>query len=81
MSDDEPVCAQTAPYTVELEAGKRYFFCTCGRSAKQPFCDGTHTGTSFQPLAFTAETSGPANLCGCKNTDTPPFCDGSHNLI
>ncbi|MBI1384874.1 MAG: CDGSH iron-sulfur domain-containing protein [Rhizobiales bacterium] len=77
---DEPQSAQMGPYMVELEAGKRYFFCSCGRSASQPFCDGSHKGTSLQPLAFTPEQSGMFNLCGCKQSDTPPFCDGSHNL-
>jgi len=78
---DEPVVAQTGPYQVELEEGKRYFWCTCGRSGKQPFCDGSHKGTSFQPTAFVAEASGMANLCGCKDTDDGPYCDGSHNLL
>ena len=80
MSDD-PVVAQTGPYQVELEEGKRYFWCTCGRSARQPFCDGSHKDTSFQPKAFVAEASGMANLCGCKDTDDGPYCDGSHNLL
>ena len=78
---DEPVVAQTGPYPVEVEEGKRYFWCTCGRSEKQPFCDGSHKGTSFQPQAFVAEASGTVNLCGCKGTDDGPFCDGSHNLL
>jgi len=80
MSDD-PVIAQKGPYLVELEEGKSYFFCRCGRSKRQPFCDGAHQGTGIEPLRFTAETSGPANLCGCKDTDDEPFCDGSHNLL
>lgn len=81
MSDDEPVCAQNGPYTVELEAGRPYFFCRCGRSAKQPFCDGAHKGTSFEPMRFTVETTGPFNICGCKETDDEPFCDGTHNIL
>ena len=78
---DEPVCAQKGPYQVPLEAGKAYFWCTCGRSAKQPFCDGSHKITSLQPLRFVAETSGTFNLCGCKSSDDKPFCDGTHNVL
>ena len=64
-----------------LEAGKAYFWCACGRSAKQPFCDGSHKGTSLQPHRFVAEASGTFNLCGCKSTDDRPFCDGTHNIL
>jgi CDGSH-type Zn-finger protein len=78
---DEPECAQKGPYQVALEEGKAYFWCTCGRSAKQPFCDGTHKTTTFQPLRFVAEASGTFNLCGCKGTDDKPFCDGTHNML
>jgi len=81
MSDDEAVVAQAGPFPVEVEAGKRYFFCTCGRSARQPFCDGSHAGTSFQPIAFVPDASGTVNFCGCKSSDTLPLCDGSHNLL
>ena len=80
MSDD-PVIAQKGPYQVNLEAGKAYFWCSCGKSAKQPFCDGSHKGTSFAPQKFTAEATGTVNLCGCKNSDDKPFCDGAHNLL
>ena len=79
--DDEPLCAQKGPYQVALEAGQAYFWCTCGRSAKQPFCDGSHKATSLQPLRFVADSSGTFNLCGCKSTDDKPFCDGTHNVI
>ncbi len=78
---DEPVIAQKSPYQVTLEAGKNYFWCTCGRSAKQPFCDGSHKGTSFNPHKLTVDTSGTYNLCGCKSTDDKPFCDGTHNML
>jgi CDGSH-type Zn-finger protein len=80
MSDDA-VVAQVGPYQVELEAGKPYFWCSCGRSTRQPFCDGSHKGTSFQPVRFVAESSGTFNLCGCKSTDDKPFCDGAHNML
>ncbi|MEL6287512.1 MAG: CDGSH iron-sulfur domain-containing protein [Pseudomonadota bacterium] len=78
---DETVVAQAGPFQVDVVEGKRYFWCTCGRSSKQPFCDGSHVGTSFQSKAFVAETTGVVNLCGCKQTDDAPFCDGSHNLV
>jgi CDGSH iron-sulfur domain-containing protein 3 len=78
---DTPTVAQKGPYQVELEAGKAYFWCTCGKSAKQPFCDGGHKGSSFQPKRFTVENTGTFNLCGCKSTDDGPFCDGAHNML
>lgn len=77
MSD--PVSPQNSPYAVEVEQGKTYYWCACGRSAKQPYCDGSHQGTDFQPHAFTAEKTGTVYLCGCKKTGKPPYCDGSHN--
>lgn len=78
---DEPIAAQLSPYTVELEEGKAYFWCKCGRSKNQPFCDGAHKGTGIEPVRFVAEATGPASLCGCKATDDEPFCDGSHNML
>lgn len=81
MSDDEPIVPQKGPYQVALEEGRAYLWCTCGRSARQPFCDGSHKGTSLQPFRFVAEGSGMFNLCGCKGTDDKPFCDGSHNIL
>jgi CDGSH-type Zn-finger protein len=77
----EPERPQLSPYQVELEAGKRYAWCRCGRSKKQPFCDGSHTGTGIEPLMFTAERNELALLCGCKDTGDPPYCDGSHMLL
>jgi CDGSH-type Zn-finger protein len=78
---DAPVIAQKAPYPVEVEAGKSYFWCTCGKSAKQPFCDGSHKGTAFAPIRWTAETDGRAFFCGCKATEGQPLCDGSHKAL
>ncbi len=78
---DEPVCAQKGPYQVSLEGGKAYFWCTCGRSEKQPFCDGAHKGTEFKPQRFVAEQTATVNLCGCKASDDKPFCDGAHNML
>lgn len=84
MSDSPtttPQVAQTAPYGVEVEQGKTYYWCTCGRSATQPFCDGSHKGTGLNPTPFKAEKSGQVWLCGCKQTKQAPFCDGSHKSL
>lgn len=75
---DAPKIAQKGPYAVEVEAGKRYAWCSCGRSAIQPFCDGSHKGTDFKPVVFTAEDTSTVFLCGCKATENRPFCDGTH---
>ncbi len=74
----EPIIAQKGPYEMELEAGE-YWFCSCGRSTNQPFCDGSHQGTDFQPLSFNVAEKSTLWLCGCKHSKNPPFCDGSHN--
>ncbi|RTZ17819.1 glutamate synthase [Vibrio aquaticus] len=74
----KPVVAANKPIKVELTAGEENYFCTCGRSSNQPYCDGSHAGTGFKPKAFTAEESGDAYLCRCKHTQNPPFCDGAH---
>jgi len=77
----EPVIASKTPFAVEVESGKTYYWCSCGRSQSQPFCDGSHKGTGFAPLAWTAEKSGTVYFCGCKHTQTPPLCDGSHKRL
>ncbi len=74
----EPVVAQKGPFAVEIEAGKDYYWCACGRSAKQPFCDGSHRVTEFTPKRFTVVRSGTVYLCGCKRSKDATFCDGSH---
>jgi thiamine pyrophosphate-dependent acetolactate synthase large subunit-like protein/nitrite reductase/ring-hydroxylating ferredoxin subunit/CDGSH-type Zn-finger protein len=78
---EEPTVAARGPIEIELETGTDYFFCTCGRSQKQPFCDGSHKGSEFRPLKFQAGTSGTAWLCQCKRTGNPPYCDGSHKQL
>ena len=74
----EPQIAQRAPYAIAVEAGKTYYWCACGASSKQPFCDGSHKGSAYVPKPFTAEKDGEAYLCGCKHSSNAPFCDGSH---
>ena len=74
----EPIIAQRGPYAVDVQAGQAYFWCRCGRSAAQPFCDGSHKGTSFVPTKVTAEEAKTAFLCGCKQSKNGAFCDGSH---
>ena len=76
-----PRVAQKAPYEVQLEEGKTYYWCACGESKNQPFCDGSHKTTSFTPVAHTAKKTGTAWLCGCKQTARSPLCDGTHNRL
>jgi len=77
----EPKITQKGPYAVELEAGKTYYWCACGHSANQPFCNGSHKGTEFTPVAYTPDKSGTFYLCGCKKTGTRPMCDGTHKKL
>ncbi|WP_422040299.1 CDGSH iron-sulfur domain-containing protein [Roseibium sp.] len=77
----DPVIAQKAPFAIEVEAGKSYFWCSCGRSANQPFCDGSHKETGLTPVKYTAEKDGRAFFCGCKNSANAPMCDGSHSKL
>jgi CDGSH-type Zn-finger protein len=83
MSDaaPQPVIAQKAPYPVEVEAGKSYWWCTCGKSSKQPFCDGSYEGGAFGPMKYTAEKDGKLWFCGCKATGRAPLCDGRHKAL
>ena len=73
--------AAKEPIAVDVEAGKSYFWCTCGKSSKQPFCDGTHKDSEFSPVKWTAEEDGKKYFCTCKQTDGQPFCDGSHKAL
>ncbi|MCC6917116.1 MAG: CDGSH iron-sulfur domain-containing protein [Nitrosomonas sp.] len=72
---NEPGTSTDLPLQARLEAGKRYYWCSCGLSRSQPFCDGSHRGTGMNPLAFVAEKTGLVSLCVCKKTKHPPFCD------
>ena len=73
--------AAREPIAVEVEAGKAYYWCACGKSAKQPFCDGSHKGTEFAPMRWEADASGTRWFCACKQSDRQPFCDGSHKRV
>lgn len=76
----EPVCAQRAPFAIDLEAGT-YYWCACGRSQKQPFCDGSHKGTTLTPVKVELTERTTLGFCGCKHTKNPPRCDGSHDQV
>ena len=78
---EEPTIAGKAPCVVDVEAGKKYFWCACGRSAKQPFCDGSHKGSEFSPVAFEAEKSEKVYFCACKHSAKKPLCDGTHKSL
>lgn len=75
----QSIIAQKGPYLTELVEGEKYAWCACGRSANQPFCDGSHKEVAMAPVVFTAEKNGMAALCGCKKSGTAPFCNGTHN--
>ena len=72
--------AGDTPIGVVVIEGKSYYWCTCGTSSKQPFCDGSHKGTEFAPLHYKADQSKKVFFCTCKLTKDPPLCDGSHNV-
>ena len=76
----EPVIADTKPVVMTLGAGD-YYWCTCGQSANQPFCDGGHKGTDFAPMKFMLEAEQQVALCACKRTANSPFCDGAHTKL
>lgn len=73
--------AQKSPYGIEVEAGKDYFWCACGRSKTQPFCDGSHKGSEFRPVVYKAKENGTLWFCGCKQTGSQPLCDGTHSKL
>jgi CDGSH-type Zn-finger protein len=76
----EPEMPAKRPAVLELEPGE-YFWCACGRSQNQPFCDGSHEGTAFSPVSFTLDEAKRVAVCQCKRTGTPPMCDGTHSSL
>ncbi len=76
-----PNIAAKQPVAVQVNAGETYYWCSCGHSKNQPFCDGAHKGTGFAPKAYTAEKSETVYLCQCKHSDNAPFCDGAHQKL
>jgi len=73
-----PVRAAESPYATDVEAGKTYYWCSCGQSSKQPLCDGSHQGSEFSPVVYAVEATTIVFFCGCKATKYSPMCDGSH---
>ena len=78
---NEAVITQKSPYIVDVIEEKSYYWCSCGQSAKQPFCDGSHKGTTFNPVVFKATETKKIYFCGCKATKNQPLCDGSHSSL
>lgn len=78
---EKPTVAQKAPYKEEIKGGRIYWWCACGRSSNQPYCDGTHKGTGMAPVKVLVDDPKEVYFCGCKNTKTPPFCDGTHKKL
>lgn len=76
-----PNISQRAPFGVQVETGKSYWWCACGRSARQPFCDGSHKGSTFVPVEYKADETKVVWFCGCKHTQTAPFCDSTHSTL
>jgi CDGSH iron-sulfur domain-containing protein 3 len=81
MSDATPNVPQKAPIKVAVEAGKTYYWCTCGHSKSQPMCDGAHKGSTFVPQAYTADVTGDKWFCACKHSGNKPMCDGAHKNL
>jgi CDGSH-type Zn-finger protein len=78
---EKAVVAGKAPIATEVVAGKDYYWCSCGKSAKQPLCDGSHKGSSFTPVKWTAPESKTVYFCACKQTKNAPLCDGAHKAL
>jgi glutamate synthase domain-containing protein 2/CDGSH-type Zn-finger protein len=80
-NDDKKLIAAKKPARTSLKTGEKYYWCACGRSSSQPFCDGSHRGTGITPLGFSVDEDGEAFLCQCKASANPPYCDGSHTRL
>jgi len=78
---NDATIAKKGPYSGDVEAGKSYYWCACGKSAKQPFCDGSHAGTAFVPVRFVATETKTVYFCGCKRSSKAPLCDGAHRQL
>lgn len=76
---DQPRRAADTPFGIDVKAGESYFWCACGQSDSQPFCDGSHKNSGYSPVRFDATEDGKVFFCGCKQTGSQPLCDGSHN--
>lgn len=76
-----PVIAQKSPFEANVQAGRSYWWCACGQSKRQPFCDGSHKGTEFVPIEYKATETTTVFFCGCKNTKDRPLCDGTHEAL
>lgn len=81
MTNRLPFITQKAPFKVEVEANKKYYWCACGLSKTQPFCDGSHKGTGLKSVLFEATESKIIYFCGCKHSKNGVFCDGTHNNL
>lgn len=81
MPTEKPKIAQKSPYQVELQAGETQFWCACGESKNQPWCDGSHKGSGFKPLMIEVDETNTQFLCGCKQSANPPYCDGTHRKL
>jgi CDGSH iron-sulfur domain-containing protein 3 len=77
----EPIITQKAPYEVDVKEGESYWWCACGRSKNQPFCDGSHKGTGMSPVEYKAKRAKPTYFCGCRRSANQPLCDGAHNNL
>lgn len=77
----DAIVAQKTPIPIDVEEGKDYWWCACGKSKNQPFCDGSHSGTDFTPVQYTASESETVFFCACKHTAGQPLCDGSHSKL
>ena len=81
MSENLPKIAANQPYKIEVKAGQKYFWCSCGLSNKQPFCDGAHKGSGMKSVVFEASEDKEIYFCGCKQSKNGMFCDGSHSQL